>query len=416
MCVLLVAAEVVVDLILDMKGLGHPSFVALDPDQVRQRASQLPIDGVPPEVLDVIQEDLGRDDAPLESALQPQKAATPCDAPVLDAEAAGEAFASQRPRAVVAEGRSKRDAHEAERCALDTLMTDLHPDSAPQPLRTVEIRAGNRLLDMFRPCYWSIAFCFLFKHATAEPDVTNTARPEQDLQVSRRQQGNRNAPEVGIRDWAAAMQRQVCSQFRRDWNFSPALWNYLFRTMINLEPNSTMYAAPQEDATGRRVLTVLQSAEIQKGVQEIYTALQRGTYVDVNGDKKAVNGDLSKLRHVPDLTDAARKVLSNVEARTRRVAGTHEVRSTMRHQTHAYRVNYGLALFITFSPSERDSSIMVRMARARQTDPAIVAEGANSAFYRRDKPQLDVEYCCLSAERLAEVGKPLTVTRRWFHS
>ena len=78
---------------------------------------------------------------------------------------------------------------------------------------------------------------------------------------------------------------EVRSQFRRDWNFSPALWNYLFRAMINLELNSTMYAVPQEDAAGRRVLTVLQSAEIQKGVQEIYTALQRGTYVDVNGDE-----------------------------------------------------------------------------------------------------------------------------------
>lgn len=81
----------------------------------------------------------------------------------------------------------------------------------------------------------------------------------------------------------------------------------------------------------------------------------------------------------------------------------------MRHQTHAYRANYGLALFITFSPSERDSSIMVRMARARQSDPAIAAESpVMREFYAVNKPQLDVEYCCLSAERLAE-ARPMVM-------
>ena len=110
---------------------------------------------------------------------------------------------------------------------------------------------------------------------------------------------------------------------------------------------------------------------------------------------------MSKLRRAPGLSAAARKVLSNVEARTRNVPGTHEVRTTMRQQTHAYRVSYGAALFITFSPSERDSAIMVRMARARHTDPAI-AQDEFKAFYGREKPQLDVEFCRLSPERLAE--------------
>ncbi|CAK9070711.1 ATP-dependent DNA helicase, partial [Durusdinium trenchii] len=94
-------------------------------------------------------------------------------------------------------------------------------------------------------------------------------------------------------------------------------------------------------------------------------------------------------------------MITNLEARTRNVAGTHEVRSTMRHQTHAYRVKFGLAIFITFSPSERDSTLMVRMARARPTDPAAVAD-SRKAFYSREKPQLDVEFCRLSPERLAE--------------
>lgn len=286
-----------------MKRLGHPSFVALNDEQVRKRATNhLPRDGVPPEVLEVFQEEMGEGDTPLDSKLQPQKAAAPCDAPLADIHAAGDAFAAERPRVVVAEGYSKLDAHEAERRVLQKLASDLapgHGESQHGGLRTLEVRASNRLLDMFRPCYWSVAFCFLFKHATAEPDVVNSAQPRSSEQISRRQLGNSRAPQVGIRAWAAAMQRQVC----------PALWNYLFRTVINLEPNSSMYAVPQENGKGRRMC---------RRSTNISTA---PTMSIVKMWTQHVNGDLTKLRHVPGLSPAARKVLSNVEARTRKVPG-----------------------------------------------------------------------------------------------
>ncbi|MCR9130888.1 MAG: hypothetical protein NXI12_15390 [Alphaproteobacteria bacterium] len=45
---------VVVNLILDMKRLGHPSFAGVDEEGVRLRAAALPTDGVPPEVLKVV--------------------------------------------------------------------------------------------------------------------------------------------------------------------------------------------------------------------------------------------------------------------------------------------------------------------------------------------------------------------------
>ena len=352
----------VVDLILDMKKLGHPSFTNLDEAAVKENAANLPEDGVPPEVVKVVErlkEEMDAEGMPMESKLQPQKAATPSEAPIANIEEAGATFSTQRPRAVVAEGRSLNPAHDVEKAALQDMVKELGPSS---DLQTFEIRAGNQLLDMFRPCYWSLAFCFLFKHATAEPDVTN--------------------------------------KFRRDWNFSPALWNYLFRTMINLQPNASKFTVANAEGRGRRDLT---NDELKMAAQEIYNSMQYGMYVDINGENKAVNGDLTKLRHVPGLSAAAHKMITNLEARTRNVAGTHEVRSTMRHQTHAYRVKFGLAIFITFSPSERDSTLMVRMARARPTDPAVVAD-RQKAFYSREKPQLDVEFCRLSPERLAEAG------------
>ena len=49
-----VRREVVVNLILDMKRLGHPSFAGVDEEGVCLRAAALPANGVPPEVLKVV--------------------------------------------------------------------------------------------------------------------------------------------------------------------------------------------------------------------------------------------------------------------------------------------------------------------------------------------------------------------------
>eukprot|EP00971_Amphidinium_carterae_P312691 6214828-Amphidinium_carterae.1 len=53
------------------------------------------------------------------------------------------------------------------------------------------------------------------------------------------------------------------------------------------------------------------------------------------------------------------------------VAGTHEIRRKMRHQTHANRVHFGTSICVTFSPSERDNTLMMKLTRARRCDPAL---------------------------------------------
>ena len=222
-----------------------------------------------------------------------------------------------------------------------------------------------------------------------------------DLQrrLPRRQAGNPNAPSVDIREWAAAMARRAETQFRRDWTFGFTLWNYLFRTLVNLQKNAYMYAVPDAKAKGgKRMLT---NEEIATGSLEIMKQLQHGLYTDVTGALKPVNGDVTKLRHAPGLSPAAQKVLSNTEAQTRRIPGTHEVRKTMRHQTNANRVCYGTAMFVTFSPKESDSSLTVRFVRARQSDPAVIQDGS-ARFQQRTVPALDVGYVHLSPEALAE--------------
>ena len=387
--------QVVVNLILDMKSYGHPSFRNITAEELQGRAAALPQDGVPPEVLKVINE---LDDS--HEKLQPQKAAAPCDGMEADWRIAGETFADQRPRASVAEGQTHHDANHEAIAGLDLLLGEekdpqAKEEHAAAAAQTLEVRTGNKLVDQFHPGYFAIAFCFCFKYATAWPDNKDFTKQEDENQAPPRRDSE--APKVDIHSWCAAIQRRIEAQFRRDWMLGFALWNFLFRTMVNLQPNTHMHAAADADSGGLRMMS---PEEIQKGALEIRQNLRDGKY-ELNGEMRSVQGDLAKLPFVPNLGVAARKVLLNLEARTRNIPGTHEIRKTMRHETHANRIVYGTSAFVTFSPSERDTCLMLRMVRTRQEDPAI-ADDRNKSCYNRNAPELDVDYMRLSPEALAE--------------
>ncbi|CAE7430528.1 unnamed protein product, partial [Symbiodinium sp. KB8] len=266
---------------------------------------------------------------------------------------------------------------------------------------TFEVRTGNHLMDQFQPLYFATAFSFCFKHGTGCPDVQNskekTAAHKDEQHVGRRRSRNPEAPEVQIFEYATGMQRRAETQFRRDWTFGFTLWNYLFRTMNNKQQNAFMYCVPDENGQ-RRALT---GKEIMDAVKEIQQKLVKGKYLDVSNQARPINGDLSKVRFA-GISPAAEKILDNTEARSRNIPGTHEVRNTMRHQTHANRICHGTPLFVTFSPSERDNTLMLRLVRARQSDPSLSEETeTNRDAQGRGKPELDVEFCSLSPEALA---------------
>ena len=163
--------SVIVNLILDMKAFGHQSYQYVREEEVRERAAVLPEDGVPPQVLRIINH---VDDSA--EKLQPQKAATPCDG-MQRMECAGEIFAKQRARAVVAEGHSvdRQDTTGVAIAALDDLCRGSAGESKQAgTLQTLEVRTGNQLVDQFRSTYFALAFTFCFKFGTACPDVVNT--------------------------------------------------------------------------------------------------------------------------------------------------------------------------------------------------------------------------------------------------
>ncbi|CAE7251314.1 pfh1 [Symbiodinium natans] len=393
-----VRREVVVQLILDMKKSGHPAFQKTRAENIQRTASELPEDGIPPEVLKVIEVMQNSDDW---GKLQPQKAATPVDHPHEDESKAGEIFASQRAQGILAEGRSeeRENQNSIAVAALNNLRDQLTPQ-LHKKMDTFEVRTGNQLIDQFEPMYFATAFCFCFSYATACPDVqdTRTQKAEDDRNergITNRRSRDPNAPPVHIHAWAAAMLRRAETQFRRDWTFGFTTWNFLFRTMVNLQQNTFMYATIDEQGDHRK----FSNLEILHGLNEIQNALHHGKYMDISNQIKPVKGDLSKVKYSIGLSEAAKKVLDNCTARCRNIPGTHDVRSIMRQETHANRICYGTPLFVTFSPSERDSVLMVRLARARECDPATTEEATRS-YQSKNKPDLNVEYYSLDPEKL----------------
>ena len=61
----------------------------------------------------------------------------------------------------------------------------------------------------------------------------------------------------------------------------------------------------------------MENHEIVCAADELYRGLI-ATYIDIAGQRKAVNGELSKLKHVPTLSAAARTILANAKARSRK--------------------------------------------------------------------------------------------------
>eukprot|EP00971_Amphidinium_carterae_P237526 4715225-Amphidinium_carterae.1 len=159
-----VRRAVVVNLILDMKAVGHPAYQTVSEASLWCKAAGLPEDGVPPQIVKIINE---LDDS--QDKLQPQKAATPCDG-MQDIETAGMAFASQRARAVVAKGQSvdTQDANRVAVTALQDMAEQAHPNN--KVVDALEVRMGNEMMDQFQPFYFAVAFCFCFKYSTACPD------------------------------------------------------------------------------------------------------------------------------------------------------------------------------------------------------------------------------------------------------
>ena len=409
----LVRRQVVIDLIEGAKARGHRAYRNIDMDAVRQKALDLPDEGVPPEVMRMV---------PLDDSLekiQMQKAATPVPRPDGLHDAA-DILNSTKANAVVCEkssfdegdinaqrieairsfvqrldgacihtgsdetsnsseedgsgevaGRTRKRSRRGD--GISTKLNEpalvaseqhalLQARGEGKRVDRIRVRTGNTMIDQFEPWYFGVAFAFLFKYCTGMPDCPEfMKRPRY-----RRENG---APRVELPLWVRIMSRRVESQISRDWHFGFVSWNLVFRSAVNLSKTWFTYAST-DPASAEDQLT---PEQIGEGAKQIYKALD-GKYLDVNNKPQKVKGDITKVRHVPTLGKAAHKLLTHIEHTSRRLPGTQEARRVMRFETNALRVRYGVPIFVTFSPDEAHSLLMVRLSRVRKHDPVHKSE------------------------------------------
>ena len=201
-----------------------------------------------------------------------------------------------------------------------------------------------------------------------------------------KQEGHEEAPWIAIDRWCQVIARRVEAQFQRDWCLTYSLWNYIFRTSVNM--SRTIFAYDTSRSKGKPQIS---GEDLEQAAISICKAL-KGKYKAPDGKVRPVNGDMTKVRYAIGLHPAALKMLSNIEHTTSKIPGTQEVRKKMRHITHSYRVAYGQPIFITMSPDEKHNTLMLRFARTRHCDPVHRGNDNSRRWGSRTCPSLEEDF------------------------
>ena len=126
-----------------------------------------------------------------------------------------------------------------------------------------------------------------------------------------------------------------------------------------------------------------------------------------------MRGDISKISQIIGLRDTERALLKNYHFMSSRLAGTRQVRNSIRHIVFSSRIFYGAPVFMTFTPSERHSGLAIRLSRGRANDPAFTgAAQVVKPWIGRDSPSLCPQAEDDAEEETAEVDLPEYDVRR----
>ena len=148
-----------------------------------------------------------------------------------------------------------------------------------------------------------------------------------------------------------------------------------FRTLVN---DARRVNLREMSSTGD--LATYTNEQITAATKNICVALKKGVVRDDSGRRRPINGDMTKLKYAENLDDLSGKIVTQLEHSSRRIEGTQEVRRIMRFELHSYRVVYGMAAFVTMSPREKDSLLMMRLSRTRRHDPIINVDAVAREF------------------------------------
>ena len=240
----------------------------------------------------------------------------------------------------------------------------------------LKLRTGSELLDQFQGGYIPRVFKITFPWRVGGPDLHNRSRLRRSA----------DAPILDLDAFTKMLPRRVEAQLRLDLHLNPAVWSLCFATRVNTGQSLAIRRCLRRNDTDGQ-----DEASIGKAARAICTQLREGKYVLPNGEVKPIDGDTSKLMSAVGLTQTQKALLQNYNFMSARIPGTRQVRRSINHMVFSSRIVYGLPVFMTVTPSDRHSGLMIRLMRYRKNDPAIeVATPTFSPWVGYEMPSLEV--------------------------
>ena len=151
------------------------------------------------------------------------------------------------------------------------------------------------------------------------------------------------------------------AQIRQDWDFSPGLRSLSFATKVNQGVSMSISRALRRGSG-----TSSSAQNIGEAAARIYKLLWEGQYLDSNGRRVQVKGDISKISQIIGLNVEEKALLQNYHFMSSRLSGTRQIRGSIRHMVFSSRVFYGILVFLSFTPSERHSGLALHLHRGRR--------------------------------------------------
>ena len=348
-----VRRNVVVQLIRMFKDSGHPDYQHLHMPDVEVKAQNLAATdepSVPYGLAEVSHSDVESEE---ESTLV-DKAATPAER-IWNEDELHRELDRARPNILT----SQRDSD-----ALKEI--EASRASAFSRFSTLELKTGSKLVDQFQGSYIPRVFNMTLPWFVGGPDLKGR---ERFRRVSD------DAPEVSHNTFTRMLPRRVEAQIRWDWDLIPSVWGLNFATMVNTGASLSIQRTLRR-SSGEET----QERDIAEAAAKVYKLLWEGEYIRADGVRQRVQGDTAKILDAIGLTATQRALVQNYRFMSARIPGTRQVRRSINHLVFSSRVVYGLPVFMTITPSERHSMLMIRLIRYRLLDPAIRI--ANPEFAR----------------------------------
>ena len=307
----------------------------------------------------------------------------PCDVNELNAQ-----FEGMRSNIVTSEASSNCDVAQTVRMktGLANMLNKLEPSKTTGSVgvtnSTMTITTGSEMESQFNPGYFLAAYCFNFPLGTGQPDWGKTRRRI------------KNSPRVEMADWCRAVIQHAELHFRADFTLGAALWNFLFRQMVN---NSPGFFVQSKTTAGEKVSSKtfdqLSGEEFKTAAIEICNALDHGTYRGHAGERR-VDQDITKLKYVTTLSPLAKSMVRAFSTTCSNIPGTADERKMQRHELLGYQVVYGRPDMYTASPTERHDMVMIRLHRTRKCDPMAKHDPeVHGAFGGWNEPSLEGPSC-----------------------